>query len=38
MDLEKLKQNLETRYQWIWDEDLDAQLAKAEAIMNGNCL
>lgn len=32
-DLDKIKQVLETRYNWIWDEDLPQQLRKAQDIM-----
>lgn len=32
-DLEKIKERLETRYDWIWDEDLGQQLKDAQKIM-----
>ena len=32
-DLEMIKQRLESRYNWIWDEDLPRQLRKAEETM-----
>ncbi|KAL3418985.1 mannitol 1-phosphate dehydrogenase [Phlyctema vagabunda] len=32
-DMENIKTRLETRYNWIWDEDLQQQLAEARAIM-----
>jgi salicylate hydroxylase len=32
-DLEFIKQTLETRYDWIWNEDLPKQLMKAQDIM-----
>ena len=34
-DLESIKRRLETRYNWIWDEDLPQQLTKAQGIMGG---
>lgn len=34
-DFDALRKNLETRFAWIWDEDLEAELKEAEAIMNG---
>lgn len=33
-DLDLLKRNLETRYNWIWDEDLLQQLKTAQDIMS----
>lgn len=33
-DLDKIRATLETRYDWIWNEDLPAQLKKAEALMS----
>lgn len=32
-DLDAIRQRLETRYNWIWDEDLNQQLKKANDIM-----
>jgi len=32
-DLDAIKKRLETRYNWIWDEDLPQQLRKAQDIM-----
>lgn len=32
-DLEKVRESLETRYNWIWNEDLPLQLKKAQDIM-----
>lgn len=32
-DLEKIRQRLQTRYNWIWDEDLERQLRDAQKIM-----
>jgi salicylate hydroxylase len=32
-DLEKIGQNLKTRYDWIWKEDLSRQLREAQGIM-----
>lgn len=32
-DLEKIRRRLEERYDWIWDEDLPAQLRKAQDVM-----
>lgn len=34
-DLEKMGQNLKTRYDWIWKEDLSRQLREAQGIMAG---
>jgi salicylate hydroxylase len=34
-DLELIKETLETRYDWIWDEDLHQQLKKAHEIAGG---
>lgn len=33
MDLQKIRERLEQRYKWIWDEDLPAQLERAREIM-----
>lgn len=33
-DLNLIKEMLETRYDWIWDEDLPHQLKKAQAIVD----
>jgi salicylate hydroxylase len=32
-DLDKIKERLEKRYDWIWKEDLHAQLKRAESLM-----
>ncbi len=32
-DVERITENLQQRYEWIWDEDLDAQLEKAQAFL-----
>ncbi|KAI9810361.1 MAG: hypothetical protein M1827_006328 [Pycnora praestabilis] len=32
-DIEKVKENLETRYRWIWDEDLDGELQRAKSLL-----
>lgn len=32
-DLDMIKRTLETRYEWIWNEDLPEQLKKAQEIM-----
>ena len=32
-DLGKVRRRLETRYDWIWNEDLSEQLRKAEVAM-----
>ncbi|MCJ1252050.1 hypothetical protein MMC30_009288 [Trapelia coarctata] len=29
-DVEKITENLQKRYRWVWEEDLDAQLEKAQ--------
>jgi salicylate hydroxylase len=34
-DLEKIRWTLENRYRWIWEEDLNEQLARAKALMTG---
>lgn len=33
VDLEKIRRRLEERYDWIWDEDLPAQLRRAQEVM-----
>lgn len=35
-DIKKIEQNLNTRLDWIWQEDLAAQTAKAVSLMNMN--
>ncbi|PQE03389.1 mannitol 1-phosphate dehydrogenase protein [Rutstroemia sp. NJR-2017a BBW] len=35
MDLQKIRQRVDQRYKWIWDEDLPAQLERAREIMRG---
>jgi salicylate hydroxylase len=32
-DVERITENLQQRYEWIWDEELDAQLEKAQAFL-----
>lgn len=32
-DLEKIRKRLETRYDWIWNEDMPQQLKKAQELM-----
>lgn len=34
-DIEKVIEDLEQRYDWIWEVDLDAELDKAKAIFRG---
>jgi salicylate hydroxylase len=36
LDLDLIKQTLEARYNWIWDEDLPQQLRQAQDIMARN--
>ena len=32
-DLEKLKENIDVRMRWIWEEDLDAEIVEGKKIM-----
>lgn len=34
-DLDKIQENMETRMHWIWNVDLEGQLAEARALMRG---
>lgn len=34
-DEEKIRENLENRYRWIWDEDLEVHLNEAKALWGG---
>jgi salicylate hydroxylase len=35
-DFDKLQADIDDRYRWVWDEDLEAQLKKAKKLMTGH--